>query len=121
MDDVDTFLEHYGVKGMRWGVRNKSNYSVSHPSSKFSKKKKVAIGIGVGSAAIGATFAAVLLKRKLKLNSSRVDKSVNIGKKIVDEWEDGDKWDILDKKTQGPEGTAFRGMNFKNSPFMNDD
>jgi hypothetical protein len=107
MSDTYEFIEHFGKKGMKWGVRNKSNYSVSHPSSKFSKKKKVAIGIGVGSAAIGATFAAALLKRKLKLNSSSVDNSINIGKKIVDEW------------AQGPEGTAFRGMNLKNSPFMN--
>ncbi len=119
MSDTYEFLEHFGIKGMRWGVRNKSNYRVSHPSSKFNKKKKVAIGIGVGSAAIGATFAAVLLKRKLKLKSSRVVKSANVGKKIVDEWEDGGKWDIVDKLTQGPEGKAFRGMNLKNSPFMN--
>jgi len=24
MDDVDTFLEHFGVRGMRWGVRKKA-------------------------------------------------------------------------------------------------
>ncbi len=40
MPDVDDFLEHYGVLGMKWGIRNKSNYSVSNLISKFSKKKK---------------------------------------------------------------------------------
>jgi hypothetical protein len=24
MDDVDTFLEHFGVRGMKWGVRKKA-------------------------------------------------------------------------------------------------
>lgn len=27
MDTVDEFLEHHGVKGMRWGVRKKTDRS----------------------------------------------------------------------------------------------
>ena len=34
MDDVDTFLEHFGVRGMKWGVRKKSgDGSVEAPAS----------------------------------------------------------------------------------------
>jgi len=34
MDDVDTFLEHFGVRGMKWGVRKKASGdgSVESPS-----------------------------------------------------------------------------------------
>lgn len=41
MTDVNNFLEHYGVKGMKWGVRRKSTGATSedHDSSRTSKKK----------------------------------------------------------------------------------
>ena len=34
--DVDAFLEHYGVKGMRWGVRK--NSTSSHKKSRREKR-----------------------------------------------------------------------------------
>ena len=34
--DVDSFLEHYGVKGMRWGVRK--NVTSSHKKSRREKR-----------------------------------------------------------------------------------
>lgn len=39
MTDVDTFLEHYGVKGMKWGVRKKHESSGGSSSSKPAKTK----------------------------------------------------------------------------------
>ena len=47
-DNVDTFLSHYGVKGMRWGVRK--------DRKPWSTKKKVL----VGAATVAALGAAVL-------------------------------------------------------------
>jgi hypothetical protein len=41
MADVDNFLEHYGVKGMRWGVRAKSK----NPTKGYSRDAKTAVNI----------------------------------------------------------------------------
>lgn len=42
--DVDAFLEHYGVKGMKWGVRNRSRRDERRRAKTFggSKQKKPA-------------------------------------------------------------------------------
>jgi hypothetical protein len=63
--DID-FLEHFGKKGMQWGVKNtpsssNSRHSVSKP--KMSTKKKVAIGVGtVAVVTAGSLLSAKLLK-----------------------------------------------------------
>jgi hypothetical protein len=36
--DVETFLDHHGVKGQKWGIRNKEKASSSHPT--MSRKDK---------------------------------------------------------------------------------
>lgn len=73
---VDNFLAHYGVKGMKWGVRRKSTGSSSKSSSKKSSTStvnrdaakvvgkevaKVAVryGLPVGAAALGAGIPLV--------------------------------------------------------------
>lgn len=38
MSDTDTFLEHFGVKGMKWGVHN-DNDSTSSSKPKVSRKE----------------------------------------------------------------------------------
>ena len=40
MTTIDEFLEHYGVKGMKWGIRNKSRVKKgsSRPASADSRK-----------------------------------------------------------------------------------
>lgn len=53
-----TYIEHFGVKGMHWGVRKeKSNASKKHSFSK--KKAAVIIGsaVGIAAIAIGAAYA----------------------------------------------------------------
>lgn len=62
-------LYHYGVKGMRWGVRHDpertgrrtggSSGSRSSSKKKMSTAKKVAIGVGVAAAVAGVSYAAV--------------------------------------------------------------
>ena len=37
--DVDAFLEHYGVKGMRWGVRRSSQNETSSPKKSRREKR----------------------------------------------------------------------------------
>lgn len=61
---VDDFLDHYGTKGMRWGVRKAQDKSPPKETSKsegMSNKKKAAIIFGsvagVAALAVGATYA----------------------------------------------------------------
>lgn len=38
MNDVDVFLEHFGVKGMHWGIRNDSRNSVPRRTDREARK-----------------------------------------------------------------------------------
>ena len=53
MSDIsaDSFLEHYGVKGMKWGVRKKSTTSNKPKGSKKKFVRNVALGTLAGAAA----------------------------------------------------------------------
>lgn len=50
---VDDFLEHYGVKGMRWGVRKKDNSS----GKPWSTKKKIIVGASIAAGLVATAFA----------------------------------------------------------------
>ena len=58
--EVDAFLEHYGVKGMRWGVR-KGDPDFDR---KVSRNKKIAVGAGSVAVAAGLVTAGVILQNK---------------------------------------------------------
>ena len=61
-------LIHFGVKGMKWGVRKEqTSESSGSTSKKMSTKKKVAIGVGVTALVAGSAFAAYKLKSAGKL------------------------------------------------------
>ncbi len=38
-ENVEDFLEHFGIKGMRWGVRNKSKGKYFDPTTKKERKE----------------------------------------------------------------------------------
>lgn len=54
------FLMHYGVKGMKWGVRHDPERTGSSSGrKKMSTAKKVAIGVAVAAAVGGASYYAI--------------------------------------------------------------
>ena len=69
MSDISTenYLAHFGVKGMRWGVRKSKTavktYKSKSSEQKASIKKKAAIAATVG---VGAVAVGVALKRHNK-------------------------------------------------------
>lgn len=58
-ESPDDVLEHFGVKGMRWGVRRKRGSTSSGKKSHL--KRNLAIG---GVLAVGAAAAAVALSSR---------------------------------------------------------
>lgn len=53
-------LQHFGVKGMRWGVRKASSkQSVKKNSNISSTAKKVAIGVAAAAAVAGVSYVAI--------------------------------------------------------------
>ena len=53
-------LAHFGVKGMRWGVRKSETSSASsEPKKRMSNKKKAAIGVGVLAVGTAVTLAVL--------------------------------------------------------------
>ncbi len=54
--EEDIYLEHFGVKGMQWGVRrNRSSGSSSKSSS--SSRKKLAVKVAIGTIAVAGILA----------------------------------------------------------------
>lgn len=62
-DDVYAYLDHHGVKGMRWGARKarKANDPRQYPKAVKSSQRKIIVGTAL---ATGATY---LLANRLKL------------------------------------------------------
>jgi hypothetical protein len=68
--EIENFLEHFGVKGQKWGVRKKRDEKAraeKYGNQGMSTKKKVAIAGGI---AAGALFAGALIAKQkgLKIN-----------------------------------------------------
>lgn len=57
-------LAHFGVRGMKWGVRKGTASSGESTKSGMSKKKKVAIGAGAILAIAGAAAAVHILGQR---------------------------------------------------------
>lgn len=83
MSELSDFLAHYGVKGMRWGVRKSNSESNNSTPSTSSKKKtaaKVATGVAIaGVTLLGAKYAHTQLQKN---GSISLAKAVRAGKTI---------------------------------------
>jgi len=69
-------LEHYGVPGMKWGVRKQQNL-INKASSKkrMSTKKKVAVGMSIAAAGgltVAALFASPAASAAIKAGSGLI-------------------------------------------------
>ena len=79
--DTEVALEHYGVKGMKWGRRGTHQPDSDKPAgrSKIKTAAKAAVAIGAGLAAqVAATYIGAKVGAKLgaKLADLEVDKIV---------------------------------------------
>lgn len=84
-------LTHFGVKGMKWGVRKERDSSGSSElaprytsAEKKAIAKKVAIGAGVLVAVAGAAVVAHQLHKNGKLKVGTAAKATSVGKQAVD-------------------------------------
>lgn len=65
-EEVEEFLEHFGVKGMRWGSRKTTNSGGKTVAQKQKRQKQIKVGLAVGgTAALAAgAFAARSMLRQ---------------------------------------------------------
>ncbi|MBA2727658.1 MAG: hypothetical protein H0U49_05745 [Parachlamydiaceae bacterium] len=75
--DEDIYLEHFGVKGMQWGVRKAVSGSVSTGKAIGRGTKRTVKYVNrnkktVAKVAAGAAFAAALLAGGNKVRNSRI-------------------------------------------------
>jgi hypothetical protein len=74
MDPVEEFLEHHGIKGQKWGIRNKKKSSEEkHP---WSKKKKTTVILGSAVAVAAITAGAIYAKKHYGVPVSGLPKSL---------------------------------------------
>lgn len=75
-ENLDAFLEHHGIKGMRWGVRN--------DDGSINKKKAAAVVLG-SAAAVGAiAVGAIFLKKHLDVKAKDIPDASNLTKLWID-------------------------------------
>lgn len=83
-EDIYEYLEHHGIKGMRWGVRKQqSSSNESNKSEGMSTKKKVAIGLGSAALAAGIIAGGIYAKKHFGTSTSSI-KDVSSGKKLAE-------------------------------------
>lgn len=58
-DQVEDFLAHYGVKGMKWGVRSDSSSRSTSPSKRKETMKALGKELAVGSVGPAAVIAGL--------------------------------------------------------------
>jgi len=90
-EETDAFLAHYGVKGMRWGVRRPissaepAGNDAANAAARRARIKKVAISAGVLAVAAGGAYVTYKLAKDGKLPVKSLNRaSVSAGKKIVE-------------------------------------
>lgn len=103
MTDVSDFIEHYGVKGQRWGVRNKSKITLGKKDLRTSTESKRASEVlrkarkhGISSLTnkelgdlnkrldLERKFSSVGPKSKLNVGANFVKSSLSVGRSVND-------------------------------------
>lgn len=95
-DVVDSFLDHHGIKGQKWGIRNTTK-TVSRKTKKaaaFVSRHKE----GIGTAAAGAAFVGLVLADK-NLRAPQHTKSISRGSSWIQK--NRARLDILSFKIMG--------------------
>lgn len=91
-DLEQTYLEHYGRKGMKWGVRNRR---VRTPQEQIARRKKAALGVvAVTAGSLAAVFILaqrgnVPVKRTLNMPKSFRSMKPDFGKNFLPESKGG--------------------------------
>lgn len=109
--EVDEFFSHFGVKGMKWGVRRDDS-----SGSRLSPGQKKALKVGAGVAVVaGAATVGVILARQGKLPISRISKSPSTaqGRKVVNSV-DHETW----KKSVKDFEEEIRNAHIEQTKFM---
>jgi hypothetical protein len=117
--DERLYLEHFGVKGMRWGVRNKRPSGSSSPKSgepdaaKAERRKEQAkkIAVGLGAAGIGVATAAMLVRHNKNKKMAEVEtlhKNVLQAKRLFDA-KKGLQIDALNREFNAGKITSSQG------------
>lgn len=97
-DETDIFLEHFGVRGMHWGVRNKRVDKKSWDKFKKDVKEDNPLHIGkikirpttiattavIGGAGLVSTLLAIHKNSKIRDINKKLD-ALDASKKILDE------------------------------------
>jgi len=86
VDDVDVFLEHHGVKGQKWGIRNqRARISRNHALNKASRAKDKAAPPSFTPKKAEPVFGTPEYRRQIdearkKINSGKADHEVKLAK-----------------------------------------
>ena len=77
---VEEFLEHFGTKGMKWGVRNSRPASGSNGKSEKPKhsKKKIAVGVAAVAVGVGAVAVGVILAKNNKVKVADIQRTAKL-------------------------------------------
>ena len=106
LDEISDFLEHHGIKGQKWGIRNKITKGTravgrgARKTGNFVKKHRKGIAIGVGSTALIAA-GALVAKHILAMNATRSIKTIGTVAKTA---KIENVADIVKKSTASPGG-----------------
>lgn len=85
--EVDAFLEHFGIMGMHWGIRNKKKTSLNNKEKKdnnFKRNKRVAIILGSVAAAAAIGTGAYFIKKKMGVSVSETINAPANAKKFAE-------------------------------------
>ena len=104
-DSVETFLAHYGVKGMKWGVRKRSDEDSKDRKAlgKFDLKNPKVRNAAIAAAGITALAAGAFIASRYKVKLSNIPSAtVDKGKEKADSiLEDATDYIYLSKPFRG--------------------